>query len=105
MHYKPRARDNVELAADLGRFGADDLIDEIDDDNDLFPVLRRNWLTIELFLQLQTQWRVGMGGITGFDYAAIEAACRMGGLKMNKTRFNNLQIMEGAVLKALSEKR
>ena len=105
MHYKPRARDNVELAADLGRFGADDLIDEIDDDNDLFPVLRRNWSTIELFLQLQTQWRVGMGGITGFDYAAIEAALRMGSLKMNKTTFKNLQIMEGAVLKALNEKR
>lgn len=66
-----------------------------------------NWPAWFLFCQVSTQWRVGMGGATGLDYGAIyplldriaqDAAEWM-------DLFEDLQVLEGAALKQMSENR
>lgn len=38
----------------------------------MFEVLEENWLSIILFLDIQTQWRMDQGVIYGLDYNAIK---------------------------------
>tara|TARA_R100000988_G_C3999210_1_gene167798 strand:- start:1128 stop:1445 length:318 start_codon:yes stop_codon:yes gene_type:complete len=38
----------------------------------MFEVLEENWLSIVLFLDIQTQWRMDQGVIYGLDYNAIK---------------------------------
>lgn len=56
---------------------------------------------------VQTQWRVGMAGATGLDYAAVEALLRINGIRGDQRRelFADLRIMEGATLRAWGEDR
>ena len=60
-----------------------------------------------LWSRLQTQWRVGMAGATGLDYAAVWAL--LDGLGYGRRRaqryFSQFQAMERAVLKVWDEKR
>ena len=37
----------------------------------IFEVLPNNWLTIQIFSDIQTQWRIDQGVIYGLDYNAI----------------------------------
>jgi hypothetical protein len=38
-----------------------------------FPVWEENWLSIQAFLKVRTQWlRSGMGDATGLDFTAVE---------------------------------
>ena len=63
---------------------------------------------LELYLALDTQWRVsiGMGGarVTGFDYAAVEATMRMRGVKAkDRPRLlAELRDMEHAAMAAIN---
>jgi hypothetical protein len=40
-----------------------------DDRNDYFEVLPENWEAVQMFMRCQTQWRTGMAGLIGLDYA------------------------------------
>jgi hypothetical protein len=62
------------------------------------PVLRA-WLAV------QTQWRVGMAGPTGLDYAGVEAALRLRDEDDRAGVFAGLQVCEAAMLEALRERR
>ncbi len=58
-----------------------------------------NWPSLELFMQLGTQWRVGPAGVTGLDYAAAyplldRAHC---GDEWDAA-FTDLRVMEAAAL-------
>jgi len=55
----------------------------------------------ELWSAVQTQWRVGMGGPTGLDYAGVEAVLRVLGVRgeQRRERFALLQAMERAALR------
>lgn len=67
-----------------------------------------NWITLEVFIDLQTQWRTGMAGATGLDYSALPAVMDLRGiikLKDRKRIFSGIRIMESAVLKLWSERR
>ena len=65
------------------------------------PCYRDNWPAFVLFVQMQTQWRVGFSGPIGLDYSAltdlvfaaagIEEADRI-------ARFEDLRVMEKAAL-------
>ena len=66
-----------------------------------------NHAAFNLFNTIGTQWRVGMGGATGLDYGAIyplldriaqDAAEWM-------DLFDDLQVLERAALKQMSENR
>jgi hypothetical protein len=60
---------------------------------------------IDLYAAVQTQWRVGMAGATGLDYAGVEAAARLRGTPMDPETFSGLQVCEHAALTAMAERR
>lgn len=68
-----------------------------------------NVLAWDVWLSVQTQWRVGMGGRDGLDYAAVGYTMREV-LRIRPSRrwreiWAGLQAMEHAVLKAWGEMR
>lgn len=76
-----------------------------------FEVWRDNLPSLELFLSVSTQWKwlAGAGAAirTGLDYAALEAAMRMLGVK-GKDRalmFGDIRAMEGAALEVFNTER
>lgn len=66
-----------------------------------------NWLTVSVFMALQTQWRTGMSGATGLDYAALPAVFDVLGIakKARKRVFDGIRVMESAVLNLWAERR
>jgi len=72
--------------------------------NAAFEVWEENWEIVEMFLRLQTQWRVGMAGPTGLDYAALEWLCRLYSVKDPATLFEGLQLMEVTALSCFNKK-
>jgi hypothetical protein len=73
------------------------------DDADVWPENQRAYL---LFADLQTQWRVGMGGATGLDYNTLFHKMDRMGLKPDE--YSELEadvrVMEFAALEAMSQK-
>ncbi len=72
-----------------------------------FGVWPENWQVFDIFLSMQTQWRIGANGPIGLDYAALESLFRMNGIKRKQQRdhLEAIQIMERAALKAMAENR
>jgi hypothetical protein len=68
-------------------------------------ILPCNWKTVQLFVSLQTQWRVGMNGPTGLDYAAIPIVARGEKIRLTASRILGIRVMEGAALAAMAERR
>ena len=68
-----------------------------------FEVFEDNWQTVEMFLRLQTQWRVSFGGLIGLDYIAAKWLFDVYGVDDHKEMLDALMIMERAALSALSE--
>lgn len=65
-----------------------------------------NVAAVALFNQLQSQWRTGMSGATGLDYAALPPAWRPGhGGRRGAQRFGQLQALEQAALQWAAEER
>lgn len=56
---------------------------------------------------VQTQWRVGMAGATGLDYAGVDVLLRTLGLRApeRRERFLELQVMERAALREWASDR
>ena len=63
-----------------------------------------NWQSVEMFLRLQTQWRVGMSGPVGLDYGAAEWVFRLCGVKDQRSLLEDFQVMEAAVLAAIAKR-
>lgn len=63
-------------------------------------VWQDNWRSVTLFSRLATQWRVGMNGAIGLDYAAVESTLRLMAVPRCRWRtlFADMQIMEASVL-------
>lgn len=71
-----------------------------------FEVWPENWPAVELFLAVQTQWKVGaLGGLFGLDYAGVEVVFRMRKVANRAEMFAKLQVMEAAALAAMSKKK
>ena len=52
---------------------------------------------------VQTQWRVGMGGIIGLDYTSVIEMIKLYTDKPHTAMLENLQIMEASVLSAINK--
>lgn len=65
-----------------------------------------NWPMVQFFARLSTQWRHGMGGPTGLDYASVLALLRTLGLKRAERdeMFEAVQVMESAALAEIHRK-
>lgn len=57
--------------------------------------------TLQCFIGLSTQWRSGMNGVTGLDYAAVSVVIEMNEVLDKKAVFNELQAMEMEVLRVM----
>ena len=75
-------------------------VEEATPDIELWP---DNVDSFIVFQSLSTQWRVGMNGATGLDYGVIPAVQKM--LKIDTDVFEDIQIMECAVLNMWASKK
>ncbi len=71
-------------------------------DQDVYP---DNWPVVRLFSDMSTQWRVGMSGLVGLDYAALPAVMDLRGVDIadRAELFDGLRIMEEAALEEIRE--
>ena len=70
-----------------------------------FVVWEENWETLQMFLRMQTQWRIGFSGPTGLDYAALEWLCKLYPVEDPAFLFEGLQLMEAAALTTFNNKK
>jgi hypothetical protein len=75
-----------------------------DDRSEHFEVLPENWEAVQLFLRCQTQWRTGMAGLIGLDYAAVHWLFRLYEVEDHRSVLEDLQTMEAAVLMVISKR-
>ena len=72
-----------------------------------FEVWEENWEAVMMFLRLQTQWSVTMGGYVGLKYEVLLGA---GGLMSlydvdnPRELLEEIQVMEAAALSELNKK-
>ena len=61
------------------------------------------WPSIGLFRDMNTQWRVGPGGVVGLDYKALDAVMKFRGITGEEMsqRFDDIQIMESAAIELI----
>ena len=78
-----------------------------DFDGEEFEVWPENWRVFVLFSRLQTQWSVGMSGATGLRYEAVYPLLdrEAQGAEDWQQLFDDLQTLEGAALKQMSDNR
>ena len=70
-----------------------------------FVVWEENQEAVEMFLQVQTQWRTGGGGgMVGMDYGAIAWLLRLYRVKDQRAILEDLQVMEATVLETMAKK-
>lgn len=74
---------------------------------DVFYLLPEHLPAFALWLDIQTQWRVGMGGAAGLDYAGVRAAPAFRALPRSKreSAFAGVCIMERATLDEWARRR
>ena len=76
----------------------------LDDVAWLWPENERTW---RLWLQVQTQWRVGLDGKTGLDYAGVQACMELRRIprRQRPRLFEQMHAMELAALGAWRDAR
>jgi hypothetical protein len=62
-----------------------------------------NWETVMMFLRLQTQWNVVMGGFTGIKYEVLQWLCSLYSVEDPKAMLEGIQVMEAAALQVLND--
>lgn len=74
---------------------------------DLLALHPANAPAVALFVACATQWRLaGLDALpVGLDYAGLRAAAAMMDLAMSPSLFRDVQIMEGAALGVLLQRR
>jgi hypothetical protein len=84
----------------LARFGISSL-----DLDDTVEVLPDNWSAFVVMEAMGTQWRTGMGGPSGLDYAVVPAVMALVNVpKKARTQvFNDLRTMEAEALAVMAE--
>ena len=69
-----------------------------------FEVWDDNWATVQMFLRIQTQWRVSMNGPIGLDYASLNWLCTLYPVEDQQLLFEGLQVMEITALNCFNKK-
>jgi hypothetical protein len=89
------------------------------DDNNISPELKErlreqeqdvavwpeNWPAVQVWVRAQTQWRMGMGGVTGMDYSGVEMVMRQMKIEDAPDCFGRIQVLEAATLKIIEDRR
>lgn len=94
--------DEIDAALHRGGRGDEDGDGDGDgggDDDDVFAVWPANERSLDAFLRVRRQWRLGpVGGVMGFDYTQVEALLRMHGIEIDTALLDDLAVMEGAAV-------
>ena len=79
------------------------MVEEPDEEPDSFGILPENVEALNWFLLMQTQWRVGMNGLTGMDYGVFLQWAKEEGVKRLDRMWllGDLRMMEGEFLNSL----
>ena len=78
-------------------------VEKPNDQSQSFGILPENLDALNWFLQMQTQWRVGMNGLTGMDYGVFMQWAKEEGVKRldRVWLLGDLRMMEGQFLNSL----
>lgn len=68
-----------------------------------FEVEPDAWPALMVFLDCQTQWRAGPGGLIGLDYGAVAWILRLRSVADEAAMLSDLQIIESEVLRIASK--
>ena len=68
-----------------------------------FEVWDENWETVLMFLRLQTQWNVTMGGYIGVKYEVLRWLCDLYSIEDPRAMLEGIQVMEAAALQVLND--
>lgn len=81
--------------------------DDFDESDNTIEVWECNADAFYVFESMATQWRVGMAGATGLDYAAMPVVMDMVGVgkKRRPEVFASVRIMENVALETMAEHR
>jgi hypothetical protein len=79
------------------------VVEKPDEEPDSFGILPENVEALNWFLLMQTQWRVGMNGLTGMDYGVFLQWAKEEGVKRLDRMWllGDLRMMEGEFLNSL----
>jgi hypothetical protein len=67
-----------------------------------FEVWQENWDIVLMFLRMQTQWNVTMGGYVGLNYETLRWFCDLYSIEDVQAMLEGIQVMEAAALGALN---
>lgn len=95
--------ENEATAQQAGLFGLS--LDEIPPE--IIEIWDINWPAFSVFHSMSTQWRVGMGGATGLDYATLPIVAKLIGYKNKEVQdmFPDIQVMENEALITMGENK
>ena len=99
---KPTGRDDTEADLEWIQLPEAALPAKDNDEFELYPENIEAW---QVFNACATQWRIGMAGATGLDYAALESVLRLQRIKTkhHPDVFWRVQRIERGALNAMSE--
>lgn len=63
-----------------------------------------NWLAVQLWCSMQTQWRTSMGGVIGLDYGALAWVFKLYEVEDQRSMLEDIQVMEATALSKLNER-
>ena len=79
------------------------VIPEIEPEED-FLVFKENWAAIDLFLKVQTQWRIGgLGNLCGLCYSSVIETAKLYAIEDLPSVFEDLQVLEVTVMNLLNK--
>ena len=66
-----------------------------------------NWLTMEIFIMVQSQWRTDQGVLVGLDYNALKwiFELKKKDIKKPLELFADLQLLEGKIVETINKDR
>lgn len=60
--------------------------------------MNENYITMYLWKNVATQWRMGFGGVVGLDYSALNIAANILDIELTPEIFSKIQILESLTL-------
>lgn len=94
----------MERAADEGNISPE-LKAQLQKRQGTIDVWPENWEAVQVWARSQTQWRVGMAGVIGMDYAGLDVVMQRMDVADKADVFDRIQVMESATLGAIEEQR
>ena len=67
-------------------------------------VMPEIWQVLELFLNVQTQWRVDSGNIVGLDYFSVKWMMELMHIEKPFEVLQDLQVIESKIIETLSDR-